>query len=329
MGLLEDLREVSAEASAYQEFLLHYKPKVKTIHAFFEGNDDLSFYNGFIEQIILSQIDQTSYTYYQYFCGNKDKVYKVYQKVAPRLCLKSRAFFFVDKDFSDFLSEAYPCSDNIYVTDYYSIENFLVTKRILQRVWQEIYHINNTQMYLLLENADLSYEIVETKFVRELSKFYCWMTSIIAWIIYIRKKGQKLNLNNVDLGKIFYIDDHLEIFKKVPKPYHSKLQYLEKVTGVSTSKGAWLEILSEARKLRKIFGLNPKTYVRGKYELWFLVQFLDKLEKCLRDLIKGYGKPFNVRTRVSQENAIEILGPRVSCPDSLKFFLINHRNNLT
>jgi predicted DNA-binding protein (MmcQ/YjbR family) len=323
MGLLENLKELGPEASVYQEFLLNNKPKNRTIHAFFEGNDDLSFYHNFIEQIILNDIAQNQYSYNQYSCGNKSCVYKLHQKVSSRTNSNSRALFFVDKDLSNFLNEVYFCDNSIYVTNYYSIENFVVTEHMLQRIWKEIFHINSLDLDFLLKSTDLSYNLVANQFTQELKKFHYWMISIIAWIIYTRKKGQKPNLNNINLSKIFYISSDLKISRKVPETHPSTLKYLEQVSGVSISKGAWLEILAEARKLRE--ELQPKTYIRGKYELWFLVQFLDQLTNRLRDLIKKSGKPFNVRTKVSQENAIEILGPRVLCPESLKNFLVKHK----
>ncbi|HLP90257.1 MAG TPA: DUF4435 domain-containing protein [Nostocaceae cyanobacterium] len=339
MDFLNLITEESEEAGAYQEFLLYHKPKNRTFHIFLEGNDDFSFYKNFIHNIIIENIpDSKKYTDYFHLCGSKEKVYELYQKVSPRLRNnKSRGLFFVDKDFSDFLGNNYPSDTNIYVTDCYSVENFLVTEDILRRILQEIYHLNNLDLENVLHKHRLNSDSIINLFLEELKKVQLLLIPIIAWIICIKRNGGKPNLNNIRFESIFQIDDfHLTLCKIKNGKYSTRLKYLESVFNVSTPPNLWVQILNEARKLRKIFNNdNPKIYVRGKYELWFFIQFLNKLEKRIRDVINLYIPPdgkkkpsFKVTTKINKENAIEILGPRVICPTSLKDFLLYHKDNL-
>jgi hypothetical protein len=310
--------------------LLYYQPKSKTVHVFLEGNDDFSFYTNYVTNIIINSLPEDKhYNYYPHLCGNKKGVYDLYQLVNPRLKNKSRGLFFVDKDFSEILGEIYPSDENIYVTDYYSIENFLVSEDVLKRVLQEIYHINSLELDDLLAKSSLDKNSILYIFMQELKTFHLLMIPIIAWIICLKRLNIKPNLNNVKLDKIFHLDEtQLTIDKINNSGYLSRFKYLEAVFNVSTPPGVWLQILNEARKLRIIFDQNPKIYIRGKYELWFLICFLNKLEKRLRDELKVHKKAFSVKTQITNENAIEILGTRVYCPESLNRFLENHRDNI-
>lgn len=302
MGFLEDLKDAAKPADAYLAFIKAYPSKENKIHAFFEGEDDFSFYPQFIKAVL-----EKDYPIEKYDCGGKAKVYELYSKVMSRVNDKIQVLFFVDKDHSDLIKENYITSDKIYVTDYYSIENFLVTESILYSVCEEIYHIKNSDPHL---------ELIIKKFRKELNKYYLLILPIIAWIIYTRKTGKKVNLNNVDLKKIFYFNDDLEIVRKSPDKYNSRLKYLDISCNVSTPKTVWRDILSVARELSL---LQPKIHLRGKFELWFLVEFLTKLKTCKDSSGKFFFKP---STQISMGNAVEILGPRASCPASLNSFLI-------
>jgi len=328
MDFLSEITQEADESGAYQEFLLYYKHKGKTLHLFFEGKDDPSFYSGFINEIIINDLSpHNTYICYSHICGDKYKVYEMYVKITNRFT-KSRCLFFVDKDFSDYLEQNYPYDEHIYVTDFYSIENFLVTKNVLIRIWREIYHIHNTEIHnvdKVLHNNGFNSEKVFTLFEQELKKFYLQLISITAWIIYTRKIGLKTNCKNIELKTLFKISNQLLIVKNKGE---KKIKYLERACGIKTPQGTWLKILSQARELRKDYLLEPKKYVRGKYDLWFFIKFLDALEKVLLDIFKSSNIPFNVSTRIHEGSAIEILGPRVLCPTSLRNFLLKHRDNL-
>jgi len=302
MGFLEDLKDAANPADAYLAFIKAYPSKENKIHAFFEGEDDFSFYPQFIKAVL-----ENDYPIEKYDCGGKAKVYELYSKVMSRVNEKIQVLFFVDKDHSDLIKENYITSDKIYVTNYYSIENFLVTESILYSVCEEIYHI---------KNSDPRLELIIEKFRKELNKYYLLILPIIAWIVYTRRTGKKVNLNNVDLKKIFYFNDDLEIVRKSPEKYNSRLEYLDISCNVSTPKAVWRDILSVARELSL---LQPKVHLRGKFELWFLVEFLTKLKTCKDSSGKSL---FKASTQINMGNAVEILGPRASCPASLNSFLI-------
>jgi hypothetical protein len=126
MTFLDELKRARiSPISVYHQFLLKNHSSPDGVHVFFEGDADFSFYTGFLHRFIPS-----SKRLFPYRCGSKANVYDTHSKVmsAPP---KGIVLFFVDKDFSDILNENYPAADNIYVTDYYSVENYVVTEDML------------------------------------------------------------------------------------------------------------------------------------------------------------------------------------------------------
>ena len=64
----------------------------------------------------------------------------------------------------------------------------------------------------------------------------------------------------------------------------------------------------------------PKVFVRGKFELWFFVTFLNNLVPYIEKEFFG-SKKIRINTCVTESNAVEILGPRLQGISSLEEFL--------
>lgn len=171
---------------------------------------------------------------------------------------------------------------------------------MLRRIWNEIFH---------LSNCEERYEIVKQKFDSELHHFYQVLTPIMAWILFLKRKNEKPNVNNINLSKLITIDEGLNIIFPVTDLY----QELEKVCGVKTP----CEYQKVANELEKELGrLAPKTFIRGKFEIWFFIKFID----CLSGILPEKGS-CKIHTQIGEETAIEILGPRTIIPNSLQNFL--------
>ena len=80
--------------------------------------------------------------------------------------------------------------------------------------------------------------------------------------------------------------------------------------------------------VKELSSLMPKKYVRGKLELVFFVKFIEKLVILLNREISTL-KRGNVRayTQIHENNAIEVLGPKLQIPESLRKFLLNNVEN--
>ena len=125
-----------SNTSVRTRYLQQYNNNDNALHIFYEGNDDPSFYSNFLENKNQKKI-------YYYQAENKKGVYEIHSKINWSSYDKRRTLFFVDKDFSDILNEIFTIDDNIFVTRYYSIENYVVSKHVFIRTIREILHIDD------------------------------------------------------------------------------------------------------------------------------------------------------------------------------------------
>ncbi|MCD8413646.1 DUF4435 domain-containing protein [Tenacibaculum finnmarkense] len=305
MSFLQSLKDAgTSPITTHIRFLQEYKLTDKALHLFIEGNDDPSFYTNFIKNIAGKK-----YQLYFYNSKNKDGVYENYNKIDWTTYHKNKVLFFVDKDFSDVLGLTYTSDENIFVTKYYSIENYLVNTKILKRILVDLLHITDT---------DTIKGIVKT--FKEQHKVFCkQMLILTSWIIYHRSKKNNIPLSKVNLSHIFSFDEDLKI-TRIDKPQGMKLySYLNSKTGNTDNSESWKEIKSIFKKIKVI--RKDKIHLRGKFEVWFLIAFVNELmENVNATKSKGQQK-LKMNINLSKSNAVEILGSRLDVPKELKKFV--------
>jgi hypothetical protein len=299
--------------STYIKYLQQYKPKGNTIHFFFEGQSDLSFYANYIENIY-----PNDYKLYFYLCDGKENVEQNYNDINWDIYSKNRTLFFIDKDFDDILNIRKITDENIFETQYYSVENYFVTSQCYIRFLKEICNIKIDQII-----KDLALQ-----FDRQLDAFHTNLKLMTAWIIYCRKNNYKINLNDIHMAKIFTITNELELKRLISKSYKSFFQYLFDATKCSQFDSK--EVFEIARELMDM--PNPKMYIRGKYEFWFMFNFykttIDHLIPFLNQEIKNKNKKsgtklpkYKVHIELKETNICDIIASRVRIPDELNQFL--------
>jgi hypothetical protein len=290
-----------SNSSVRTKFLQQYNNNDKALHVFYEGNDDPSFYSNYFEK------KDTKIFYYQ--AENKKGVYEIHSKINWSSYNKKRALFFVDKDFSDILNELYSSDTNIFVTKYYSIENYLVCKPIFIRICRDLLHIDDE---LFITNCYKDFE-------KKLNQFSVDIIPLIAWIIYHRSISSKLNLSNFKLSDIFSIDNDLNVIKRKNCRGKKIQSYLLDKTKIAQPLNSWKSILFYCRKISRMH--SYKYYLRGKYEIWFLVLYINKLIEVI-NMKRGKGQPkIKMQLNLSSENAVELLGPRLRKPIDISTFL--------
>ena len=86
------------------------------------------------------------------------------------------------------------------------------------------------------------------------------------------------------------------------------------------NKSAIKKIINDLR------GKDCKEYIRGKYELWFFVKFLNfmtqKLASKEEPKLSGL-KRATPKINITKDIAVEHLAPRLACPKDLSVFLQN------
>lgn len=231
-------------------------------------------------------------------CGNKNNVLALSRTIRTRHGTDN-CLFCVDKDHDDLLGEI--VDGFVYVTSTYSIENLLATKEVLWAVWRE---------YCGLPCGDGKYEDAERRFVSSQKTFWKRVTPLMAWLIWHRKMGTKININNIDWSRLFDIrEDTLELVRT-----ERIFDHLRSMTNTSCARQPSIgELVSLSREISK---MDPKAYVRGKQELWHFVLFVNRLMASMsKSVPKGERnkKPL-MSAMPSQQNAVQLLASRISPP---------------
>lgn len=312
MGMLEDHRTLRIRSIVtYHRFLIDYRPDARTIYAFFEGQEDQSIYINHLQSNVPEGWNVQSYC-----CGNKDNVYQVFEKIDWAIHPKNRILFFVDKDLSNIITEDCPNEENIYVTGYYSVENYLVTTTMLERVLREIYHLDQeTAITLIIQ-----------EFERNLARFYKYIRFVMSWIVCCRRNVIRPHLNGIKVKKLLAFNNDGTLKKVTPEGHKSILGYLEKVCNTKRIENLRIQLKGIQQELETI--PNPKVYVRGKYEVAFFVLFINYIWDNLLKMQLGINIKPKIHTSLGLSNVMEILGPRVLPWDDLKSFLSTHFNSL-
>ena len=149
-----------------------------------EGKDDVAFYMAMLQRYPKIS-DRSSII----VAGNRKNVIRTHDELNWKRYSKKRVFFFVDRDLSDFTKEYTPKSKNIFVTDGYSIENYIFTKELLSkslRIFFDTRKINEEDEELIKSLFDAA--------AREFEKLF---TPIMGWIILWKRDKNACELDNL------------------------------------------------------------------------------------------------------------------------------------
>lgn len=291
----------SSPTAVLHKFLVNYNPSGRQIHAFVEGSPDLAFYRRYLDPYV------DPGAVWLYNCEGKAHVYETYGKIIERFPHCRRVIFFVDKDVDDIIGEAWPADPRIYVTDVYSIENYLVCKEVVTRYLHD---------FVKLKRVEFDFAPVLSQFDKQRDKFYGVILPLMAWVVTARRSGQRPNLGNIALANLLLFSDSGFVERK-----RNRLDYLCKVTGVQLPPGVWKPIRRTCLELKR---LPPKRYVRGKFEAWFMLEMLKTLLAQLDREARQSGGAISVNTSVHDSNFVQLLVPGLPVPTSLASFLDFH-----
>jgi hypothetical protein len=273
---VEQMRQSRKSYSvAYQEFMLNYKKY--NYHCFFEGKDDPKYYNFRIKSFVNN--------FNWYICNGKDYVKEI-KKIIEMNYQNIKSMYFIDKDFSNQNSD----SNDIYITPCYSIENFYTNEEFIKEVLKT--------EFVIYESDDDFNRIMDI--FKELQKEFHKKTIILnAWLA---SYNDKLEQNNSQEIKRLNIDDKIEPILKNP--------VLPELKGIKN-----LDKINEKLKIDNIFKVDSnlitkeditkkieffenigkfECFFRGKFELIFIVSFLEKLKQ---EVTKKNNRSYNLKKR--------------------------------
>jgi hypothetical protein len=298
---IDALNSVSA---AYHEFLLRYKASANIVYGIVEGKEDPMFYRGLIERQLPEGWEVELVP-----AGCKDNVLRAkdafdWSRFSPR-----RICFFVDRDLSDFVSEGATSGENVYVTDNYSIENDAVNLGVLKRLLTEVLSISDLK--------PTEWEVIEQRFSSALAAFQNSMVPIMAQIVLWRRDGKRPCLNDIRPKDFFvFVDGNIRLRNEFESAL-SRLQHAGVCVNLQLSQHT--EVSGAEAEFRQHKG--AERFVRGKYLLWFLIEFALEIHRSISVLIRRFKDSPKVRISIGPANAMVVLAPRVRCPGSLQEFL--------
>ena len=308
-----DMVEVHKQARANQalicfhEFKSTYRKTDKIIYAFCEGKDDLSFYRNAIEEGL-----NDGWNVHMWEVGGVDNVIELYSKFDWRSYVQSQIIFFIDRDLTEFTGVRLPNKKNIYITDNYSIENDVVNWNTCERILTEVLGFNSLS---LAQKAEIS-----KVFMTELAKFIVKMVPIMAWIVHWRKCEKKAYLNEIRMDHLFNIQKCR--LKSVANLKRCKdiIEYIHKQCKLNVDQQ--YDLTAGCAEFCK--DNRHKRFTRGKYLIWFLVEFCLSIHRDYLELpgLQLISKSKN-KVNFSNSNAIVLISSRFRLPSSLKDFISN------
>lgn len=301
-SLIEKLRNNRETAPvAYTEFVLSYSKEKKSLYCFFEGDEDKRYY-----RIRLKQ------KFENFTCGGKDNVKKVYKMINGHEEYNlANTLFFIDKDYTDEQTSA-----NIYVTPCYSIENFYTTQEVLINILINEFNLKekDNDFKLILGKFNL----LQTKFHEELLVFNAWL----ACQSNLREQNGTQTYLSIDSKVKSYFEGIVKNKLDGIKSFDD-LKNIDFVENTLFSEAPKIEKQELQKKIEEFKSKIGSCIFRGKFELRFIVSFLQQLKNEIgqKPSKSIFEKKQKCTFEFKYENIISTLSQYAFTPDCLKEFI--------
>lgn len=290
---------------AYHEFLLCYKETAREVYGLVEGKEDPMFYRGLIEKHI-----PYGWEVELIKSGSKNNVLETMRAFEWHRFEEKRICFFVDRDLSHFLDESkIDNTNNLYITDNYSIENESVTFGVFKRIITEVLNVTDLNVQ---ENKKL-----KNLFERNLVAFKEAMSPIMAQIIHWRIQHKKTCLNNIELKNIFSFKEGSIFIKPEFESISSRIKFFATSTNLIPSTDLEIEETEKTFRLHQ----GVERFIRGKYMLWFMIECILEFHNSIPLIFPRYTKSPKINQSLGHKNGMVNIAPRLRCPQSLSSFI--------
>ena len=253
MSLLEELEScINSDAPSYMEFLYRYNPKKKQIFAFYEGDEDSSFYS-----YAIKKYTDKEYELEEIVAGCKNNVLKLWREFNWETYNQNQIAFFVDRDLSYWLGEPTEYGKNVFVTDGYSIENY-VTNTQGFKAW-----LLHFQGFSRARKQEVDFMISE--FETRIAEFQEQMIPVMAQAVVAKRHDRSVSLGEFKItgnGRVQFEMNNGHVYSEI----HFD-------SGISKKWGLTDEDNEEIMRQTNQFKEDADHYsVRGKWELSFLAE---------------------------------------------------------
>lgn len=297
--LVDNLRASRGKPVAvFVEFTRLYKQYETALYCFFEGEDD-QYYGSRIDNITRPEKD------IYLSCNGKQGVLGMHRLLTSRKHYANvRAAYFVDRDFDKSVSDIN--LSGIYETPCYSVENFYTSTQCFSKILRSEFK---------LMESDENFERCISLYTKLQEEFHEAVELLNAWIACQRDKSTELNISDVSVSQFVHID-----LDKITRRYTSDDLYTRFPKACTISE-------QELDTRRSELQANvPQKSFRGKFEIEFLLAFLQKLknEANLGNYPYFTRKVKVVRT-LSKRTIISDLSQYADTPDCLYSYLESFR----
>lgn len=300
------IHETAREAAAVliHEVLSAYKADGTRVFLLFEGRDDPSFYCG----LLRTQLPSGMREWYR-VAGRRSRVLQVHSgldwsRLDPRIVL-----FFVDRDLTDYVIEA-KLGDNVYVTDEYSVENYLVTEDACERVLREIYGLVNS--------TDAEMTELRNRFRSAVDEFCFRIAPLMAWYAVCRLCRMKPTMDAVRLETLCSV-------RRAVLEWSPSFDDAALIDAAEDHTDVRLPIEESGRVGEIALAIRSRqpvsTCVRGKWLAWLFLRFAESVVAEWKTLCPSLPSEPRRHLELGRTNFVEVVGPRATCPESLKSFV--------
>lgn len=336
-----DAGEKISDSKTHFEIKQHYSFNSKTLHIFVEALDDFEFYRKSIEFIYFE------YQIKHYLKKGKANVLSSYDVLDWDTYDKSRILFFVDKDYENLLGKSSKKDRNVFVTKYYSIENYLSSADIFKYTLEALFKIKSD---IIVNELVLKFEECYKKFEEQLIV----LTSVI---LIFRKNNEHMVLENLKMDDFFHIPEldfydfkyrrpdicvkskqsDIPGFKKSLLKDQKKIDPIKK-TEADITKIKYKNILLNIAELRELS--DSKNYIRGKFHLWFFSKcqanihsMATKINSQINTLnmsLPEGDKHLKINTTIllNESNIFDILPMKIKSHNDVNLFLIHNKQQI-
>lgn len=305
-------QEANSGHTYFTEFVLAYNKNTSNLYCFFEGYDDTKYYSIRIKNITFNE------RYNWFYCSGKENVMEALTLIKKHKEYNlNRILFFIDKDFSEKVENKY-----IYCTPYYSIENFYTTHKAIEAILKE--------EFKLIENiiGNNDYEKVLELYNKLLKEFHSKTLFFNAWLAC--QNDMRIEKNE---KRRLHIDSKIKkYFKSIISRDLNSISDFEDLNNLKElhilfPEAYKIDVKQIQSKIKDFEKLDGRKYYRGKFELKFLISFIDRLKNELgkKDSLI-FSKRYKINLITEYSTAISILSQYAETPECLKDYLNRFRN---
>lgn len=262
--------------SAMLEFVLQYHDFDKVVACFVEGKDS-SYYRSRVE----NNVDMNNEVLF-YSCNGKSEVELVKRMIDSNLHLKKdvKTLYFCDNDYGIDSK-----LDGIFYTDFYSVENYYSTELFVKNIIKNVFNINK-------HNPE--YDICIDMYREKYKRFNEQIMKLNAYCYGLRVKEKELSSLRADFNYIklrdILINDDFENFELKNIDYNIIKSMIVSENSITS------------QEYDECLKMIDETKLRGKWELQFVIWFLEGLRKQIKNGESGLSK--NNRNIISFQNEI-------------------------